>query len=248
MSKPKKYTEEELKQRKNLAAKLKRQNESIEDKIKRYEVQKKWNNANLDKIQGYREKFKEDRKIVASEWQKANKQKAKENHKKWGDENREWYNLRAKIYKDNNKNAVLKSRRENVKIRKLKDPIFKFSENIRALVAMSFKRGELEFKKKNRTEQILGCKMSFFINYILDKCPEGVTLKDFGRYGYQLDHIIPISSALTESDVLKLNHYTNFQPLFWRDNILKSNKLLKHELQHNKYSFLLQCSVFTTKL
>jgi len=30
---------------------------------------------------------------------------------------------------------------------------------------------------------------------------------------WDLDHKIPISSAKTEEDVLKLNHYTNFQPL-----------------------------------
>jgi hypothetical protein len=32
-------------------------------------------------------------------------------------------------------------------------------------------------------------------------------------YGWDLDHIIPSSSAITENDILKLNHYTNFQPL-----------------------------------
>ena len=32
-------------------------------------------------------------------------------------------------------------------------------------------------------------------------------------YGWDLDHIIPISSAVTEADIIRLNHYTNFQPL-----------------------------------
>jgi hypothetical protein len=30
---------------------------------------------------------------------------------------------------------------------------------------------------------------------------------------WDLDHIIPISSAKTKEDLIKLNHYTNLQPL-----------------------------------
>ena len=32
-------------------------------------------------------------------------------------------------------------------------------------------------------------------------------------YGWDIDHIIPLSSANTEEDVIKLNQYTNLQPL-----------------------------------
>lgn len=32
-------------------------------------------------------------------------------------------------------------------------------------------------------------------------------------YGWDIDHIMPISSANTIDDVHKLSHYTNFQPL-----------------------------------
>ena len=32
-------------------------------------------------------------------------------------------------------------------------------------------------------------------------------------YGWDIDHKIPLSSATTEDDVIKLNHFTNLQPL-----------------------------------
>jgi hypothetical protein len=48
---------------------------------------------------------------------------------------------------------------------------------------------------------------------------------DPDRKTWQLDHIIPSSSAKTEDELIKLNHYSNFQPLKSIDNILKSNNI-----------------------
>ena len=33
-----------------------------------------------------------------------------------------------------------------------------------------------------------------------------------GTY-WDIDHIIPLSTALNEADIIRLNHYTNLQPL-----------------------------------
>ena len=44
-----------------------------------------------------------------------------------------------------------------------------------------------------------------------------------GSY-WHMDHKKPISLAMNEEEVYELNHYTNFQPLYWEDNLSKGNK------------------------
>jgi hypothetical protein len=41
---------------------------------------------------------------------------------------------------------------------------------------------------------------------------------------WHLDHKTPISWSETEEEVVKLNHYTNFQPLWAEDNLSKGNR------------------------
>jgi len=41
---------------------------------------------------------------------------------------------------------------------------------------------------------------------------------------WHLDHIIPISWAKDIDDILKLNHYTNFKPMWGIENIRKGNR------------------------
>ena len=47
------------------------------------------------------------------------------------------------------------------------------------------------------------------------------------NYGWDIDHIIPLSTAKTEEDIIKLNHYTNLQPLCSKINRhIKSDKII----------------------
>ena len=47
------------------------------------------------------------------------------------------------------------------------------------------------------------------------------------NYGlWHIDHIIPISYAKSEEEIYKLNHYSNFQPLWAKDNLSKGNRFI----------------------
>ena len=71
-------------------------------------------------------------------------------------------------------------------------------------------------RKDELTENLLGCDMNFFINYISLKFTEGMTLENYGKFGWHFDHIKPCKQFdLTNKDEQKkCFHYTNMQPLW----------------------------------
>ena len=80
----------------------------------------------------------------------------------------------------------------------------------------------VRFRKNSKTQEILGCTLDEFINHLQSQFTEGMTLKNHGEW--HLDHKIPISSAKNEKDIIRLNHYTNFQPLWAKENLRKGDK------------------------
>ena len=87
---------------------------------------------------------------------------------------------------------------------------------------MVFKRRG--FNKTEHTQDILGCSYDDFRKYIENKFQDGMTFENYGDW--ELDHIIPISSASTIEDVKKLNYYTNFQPLWKEKKKKKRDKII----------------------
>ena len=70
----------------------------------------------------------------------------------------------------------------------------------------------------------MDCSFEEFKLHLESQFDDKMNWENQGTY-WHMDHIIPISSAETEEDVYRLNHYKNFQPLYWEDNLKKSNKI-----------------------
>lgn len=157
----------------------------------------------------YSKNYREKNKEYFKEYTHKNKFRMKELNKRWR-ENNKGYNTK-----------YINNRRE-------KDVVFKFSINVRSLISNAFSRGKNQYKKNAKTETILGCTIEEFINYISAQFKKGMSFDNHGEW--HLDHIIPIATAQSEEDIIRLNHYTNFQPLWWDENIKKGAKIIQKQL------------------
>jgi hypothetical protein len=92
-----------------------------------------------------------------------------------------------------------------------------FIQKIRQSVRKSFKRSG--YTKKSKTYNILGNDWSTVKKYFELLFQPGMSWNNYGDW--EIDHIIPLSKAKNEDDVIKLCHYTNLQPLWKLDNRLK---------------------------
>jgi len=118
-----------------------------------------------------------------------------------------------------------------------KDPLRKSKDAIRKLLLSSFKvRNIKKSKLCMRTEEMLGCSFEFFKKHIESQFEKGMSWKNHGKW--HLDHIVPLDIATTVEELIKLNHWTNFQPLWAKENLEKGNTLLDEHME--LYNMLLR--------
>jgi hypothetical protein len=175
----------------------------------RKEYNKKYREANKDKLKQYYENNKDKIK----EYYENNKETIKETAKKYYENNKN----KKKEYYENNKNTRLQYQRKYKKNRLLNDPLFKLTKNIRESIRKSLKKNG--YTKTSKTFLILGCSFEDFKLHLETQFESWMNWDNYGlyngelNYGWDVDHIIPTSSAATEKELIKLNHYTNLQPL-----------------------------------
>ena len=127
------------------------------------------------------------------------------------------------------KTCLFKKRNERYYQRLKEDHLFKIKHNIKTYIRLQLKQIDAK-KNNNKTIEILGCPIHEFISHLEYKFEPWMSWENYGKYngelnyGWDIDHIIPISSAKTEEEIYKLNHYTNLQPLCSKTNRdIKSN-------------------------
>ena len=195
-----------------------------EKKARQKESQRLYRERNKERINAQKREYMRDRY-----WK--NKDKILEYQKVYYQENSEKIRERARVYKETNKEHVdeynalyrashAKEHAEYIKKRRA-DPTYKLICSTRNLLNNAFNK-RCKVGKAKRAEEILGCSIDFFIEHLKSQFKEGMTIENHGEW--HIDHIIPLSTAKTEEDVIRLNHYTNLQPLWAKENILKRDR------------------------
>jgi hypothetical protein len=185
-------------------------------------------------------------RVRIQEWRQKNCQKVKESKIKSYVNNKDKNLKYAKEYRIKNKRMLNNKNKEYSTLnkdkrnkrdldRKINEPLFKLKENLKSLIRNSIKNNG--FKKLSKTTNILGCNYEEFKKYLEDKFEPWMSWDNYGNpkdgfyelnKTWDMDHIIAISSAKDELELINLNHYTNFQPLCsYINRWVKTNKTIK---------------------
>jgi len=183
------------------------------EKIKFQEKLRRLKNEEIinKKQKEYRKIFSNELKVKRDEYRNKNREKLNLSSKKWKSQNQEkvkdWRQKNRKYFNNYNK------------IRCETDILFKIKRNIRSRINKFIKN------KSQNSIDIIGLNINELKKYLEGKFKDGMCWKNYGKYGWHIDHIVPLSSAKTEEEIYKLCHYTNLQPLWSTDNLSKGCKL-----------------------
>lgn len=200
---------------------------------KKYFTEEEKKEARRLEAKKYYEKIKkpslteEEKEIIKQK----RKEKREEYVKGYYQKNKEKILDYSKEYFKDNQEEKQKKNNENYKKRRQEDPVFKLRGNIRRGILGILKRKG--FVKKSRTSEILGCSFEEFKTHIESLWEPWMNWDNHGKYngeenyGWDIDHIIPQSLATTEDEIIRLNHYTNLQPLCsYTNRVLKRDNTI----------------------
>ena len=148
------------------------------------------------------EERKEAKRKSVREYYLRNKEKTLENKKQYREKNKKELQEKKNIYR---------------KLQKEINPLYKITNSLRRNINNAFKRHM--FSKNINTEKIIGCSFEEFKIHLESKFESWMTWENYGLYngtegyGWDIDHMIPLATAKTEEELLKLNHFNNLQPL-----------------------------------
>ena len=188
---------------------------------------KEYSSKNCEKIKNYMKEYYntnqdllKDRQV--SRYRKDTKAKI-EYQKKYTEINRERIRSYKKEYYDENKDSIREYKREYQNLRRKNDTIFKLKYIVSRMIRRSLNIRRIP--KKSKAADILGCDILSFRSHLENLFTEEMTWENYGKV-WDIDHRIPLSTAKSEAEVIKLNHYTNLQPLnSFINRVIKKDKI-----------------------
>jgi hypothetical protein len=186
------------------------------------EYNKSYYSSNTEYFKEHNKKWNEDNRLIKNEKAKSyyiqNKELCSEKSKIYRDNNRDKLNTNKRNWEKNRPVSEKRIYRNYYnKVKKDTDSLYKLKCNTRSYLSMILRK--FGFEKNNKSIEIIGISFEGFKLYLESRFEDWMNWDNRGlyngelNYGWDIDHIIPISSAKTEDDIIKLNHYSNLQPL-----------------------------------
>ena len=192
---------------------------------------KAYSEANKEKRKAYLEANKEKIAKQMKAYREANKEKIAKRMKAYREANKEKISETYKAYRKANKEKIAKRMKLYKRRRRVKDSLFRLKHNYSHSCRKAFH--SINKKKNVKSLKLLGVETwqelaKHFKSQFYDhpETGEEMTFDNYGLHGWHIDHIIPLDSAKTEKEIVKLCHHTNLQPMWAEENIKKSNKIL----------------------
>ena len=210
------------------------------------EYMKKYRERNKEKIRKQKKEYdkkyaEENREKISQkgkEYRKNNKEKISERRKLQYQRDKEKIKERVKKYYEKNRDKVLKNKRKYFQENKEKMNAYmteRRRNNIQVKLAHTLRRRMRDALNRNQKVgsaiKELGCTVDELKTHLENQFQEGMTWDNWKPDGWHIDHIKPLSKFdLTDPIHFKeACHYTNLQPLWWKENLEKSDKYDKME-------------------
>lgn len=213
------YTKHNKKSRVKNAENIKAYLNKPEVKQRRLETHREWVSNNKEKSKQWR-----------IEYRIANSEKINKYQRDLRVINKDRNIIRDKIYKEKNPHKFKENQiKRYIKVRNT--PILKMRQRVTAQINKALKR--FGYGKNSHTRVLLGVDFDIFKIHIERQFKKGMTWENNGTgdLKWHLDHIMPLASAKTESELLNLFHYTNLRPMWSKENIRKGAKIIEHQLK-----------------
>lgn len=139
-------------------------------------------------------------------WKSLNKEKVKAASKRVYFKNKEYYIKSSAI-------SRTKQRKSNLTI------------SLRDSLRRRFNNALKNNQKSGSAVFDLGCSIDEFRVYMESKFQSGMTWGNWSKTGWHIDHIRPLASfnLSDREELLKACHYSNLQPLWAKDNLVKAD-------------------------
>jgi hypothetical protein len=184
-------------------------------------------------------KNKERKHQIQAKYREANREKLREKNRLYWQENREWISEKQLEYKKRepekvkatkdryrlaNKEKCNKATIKAQKARLARSPKHRMMKSLRDRIYHALMNGK--GTKSKSTLQLLGCSIDECKEYLTNLFQEGMSWDNYGKYTWNIDHVIPCDcfNLLDIKEQEKCFHYTNLQPLWFKENNSKSNK------------------------